>query len=70
MTQAQLDLQKQLEQTLFDDSLVLFLESIDQEKAHPSQQIEQTKHTTSSNVHTLLDNTHEIPPPPKNATKI
>ena len=59
MTQAQLDLQKQLEQTssdlttqsLFIDSPVLFLESIDQVPAHPSGQIEQTEHTTSSKVH-------------------
>ena len=45
MTQAQLDLQNQLEQTssdlttqpLFNDSPVLFLEPIDQVNAHPSK---------------------------------
>ena len=69
---AHLDLQKQIEQTssdlttqpLFNDSPVLFLKSIDQVNAHPSEQIEQTGHTTSSKVHTPPDNTHERPPPP------
>ena len=77
MTQAQLDLQNHLEKTasdlttqpLFIDSPVLFLEPFDQVNAHPSEQIEQTEHTTSSKVHTRPHNTHEIPPPPKNATK-
>ena len=79
MTQAQLDLQNQLEQTssdlttkpVFNDSLVLFLEPFDQINDPPSEEIEQTEHTTSSKVHTPPDNTHEIPPPPnKNAMKL
>ena len=81
MTLAQLDFQNHPEQTssdlttrpLFIDSPVLFTQSIDQVNAHPSEQIEQTEHTTSSEVHTPTDNTYEIPPPPaplKNATKI
>ena len=72
MTQAHLDLQDKLVQTsdlttkpLFNDSPVLFFESNDQVNAHPSEQIEQTEHTTSSKVQTPPDNTHEIPPPPK-----
>ena len=55
MTQAQLDLQNQLEQTssdritqpLFIDSLVLILDPIDQVNAQPSERGEQTEHTTS-----------------------
>ena len=78
MTQAQLDLQTQLEQTstdlttqpLFNDSPVLFLESVEQVNAHPSEQIEQTEHMPSSKVHTPPDNTHETPPPPKKGYKI
>ena len=62
---------KQLEQTsshliaqsLFNNSPVLFLESFHQVTTHPSEQTEQTEHT-SSKVHTPPDNTHEIPPPP------
>ena len=50
ITEAQPDLQTQLEQTfsdlttqpLFNDSPVLFLEPIDQVNAHPSEQIDQT----------------------------
>ena len=46
MTQAQLDLQNQIEQTfsdlktqpLFIDSTILFLEPIDQLNSHPSEQ--------------------------------
>ena len=72
MTQAQLDLQNQLEQPSSDlttqplliDSPVIFLETLDQVNAHPSEQIEQTEDTTSSKVHTP-DNTHEVPPSPK-----
>ena len=78
MIQAQLVLQKQLKQTscdlstqpLFNDLSVLFLESFDQVNAHPSEQIEQTEHTTSSKVHTPPDNTHEIPPPAKKRYEI
>ena len=52
MTQAPLDLQNQLKQSpsdlsthpLFKDSPVLFLESIDQVNAQPSEQVEQTEH--------------------------
>ena len=55
MTQTQIDLQNQLKQTssdlttqpLYNDSPFLFLESIDEVNAHPSEQIEQTEHTTS-----------------------
>ena len=73
MTQARFDLQNQLEQTfsdlttqpVFNDSLGLFLEPIDQINDPHSEEIEQTEHTTSSKVHTPPDNTHEIPPPPK-----
>ena len=73
MTKAHLDLQKQLEpssfdfttQPLFNDSPVLFLETLDHVNAHASEQIEQTEHTTSSKVHTPPDFTHEVPPPPK-----
>ena len=58
MTQSQLDLQTQLEQTptdlttqpLSNDSPVLFLESIDNVHAHASAQIEQTELNTSSKV--------------------
>ena len=78
MTQAQLDLQTQLEQTstdlttqpLFNDSHVLFLESLEQVNAHPSEQVEQTEHATSSKVHTPPDTTHETPPPPKKRYEI
>ena len=77
MTQAQIDLQTQLEQTtsdpttphIFDDSPVLFLEPLDPITTNPSDQIEQAEHTTSSNVHTPPDNTHETPPPPKKRYK-
>ena len=73
MTQAQLDLQNQLElsssdlttQPLFIDSPVLFLETLDQVNAHPSEQVEQTEHTTLLKVHTPPDTTHEVPPAPK-----
>ena len=74
MTQAQLDLQTQLDQTpsdlttqpLFHDPPVLFLESIDQVHAHTSEQIDQPEHnTTSSKDQTPSDNSHETPPPPK-----
>ena len=70
MTQAYLDLQLEpsssdlTTQPLFDDSLVLFLETLDQVYAHPSEQVEQTEHTTSSKGHTP-DTTHDVPPPPK-----
>ena len=78
MTQAYLDLQKQLEQTssdltlqpLFNDSPVLFLESINQVTAHSSEQSVQTEQTTSSKVHFTLDSTHEIPPPPKKRDEV
>ena len=73
MTQAQLDLQNQLEQSssdlstqpLFNDFPVLFLETIDQVYAHPS---EQTEHNTSSNVHTPPDT--EVPLPPEKRYEI
>ena len=72
MTQAQLDLQTQLEETssdhhtqsLFDDSLVLFLDPIDQVPSHTSEQVLKTEHNPSSKEHTPPDNSHETPPPP------
>ena len=78
MAQAQIDLQTLSEPTssdltkqpLFNDSLVLFLEPLDQITTNPSDQIEQAEHTTSSNVHTPPDNTHETPPPPKKRYEI
>ena len=78
MTQAQLDLQNELEksyshltkQPIFSDYPVLFLEILDQVNALSSEQIEQTDHTTSSNVHTHPDTTHEVPPPPKIQTTL
>ena len=57
-------------QPLFNDSPVLFLETLDQVNAHPSEQVEQTEHISPSKVHTPPDATHEVPPPPKNATKL
>ena len=48
MTQAHRDLQREpsssdlTTQPLFNDSPVLFLETIDQVNAHPSEQVEQT----------------------------
>ena len=55
---------------LFNDSPVLFLETHDQVIAPSSEQIEQTEHTTSSNVNTPPDITNETPPPPKKRYKI
>ena len=72
MTQAHLDLQNELEpssdlttQLLFNDCPVLFLETLDQVSAHASEQIEQTEHTFSSQIHSPPDTTHEVPPPKK-----
>ena len=73
MTQAHIDLQTQIEKILLtslpDLSLlippVFFLETHDQVNALSSEQIEQTEHTTSSNVNTPPDNTNGTPPPPK-----
>ena len=73
MTQAQLDLQTQLEQTssdlttrhLFNDSPVLFLDPLDQVPSHTSEQVEQTGHNTSSKDHTPPDNSHDTPQPKK-----
>ena len=73
MTQAQLDLQTQLEQTsfdlttqpLFNDSPVLSIDPYDQVPSHTSEQVEQTKHNTSSKNHTPPDNSYETPPPTK-----
>ena len=83
MTQAQIDLQQQLEQAssdlatqpLFNDSPVLFLETSDQVNDHPqeqTEQIEQPEHDTSQ-VPTPLDhtnNTYETQPPPKKRYEI
>ena len=71
MTQAHLDLQLEPSSSdlttkpLFIDSPVLFLETIDQVNAQPSEEIEQIEHTTPTKDHTPPDTTHEVPPPPK-----
>ena len=74
ITQTQLDLQTQLEQStsdltiqpLFNDSPVLFLESIDQVHVDASKQVEETEHnTTSPKEQTPPENSHETPPPKK-----
>ena len=76
MTQAHLDLQLEpsysdlTTQPLFNDSPVLFLETIDQVHDHPSEQVEQIDHTTLTKFHTPLDTTHDVPPPPKNGYEI
>ena len=76
MTQAHLDLQLEpsysdlTTQPLFNDSPVLFLETIDQVHDHPSEQVEQIDHTTPTKVHTPPDTTHDVPPPPKNRYEI
>ena len=76
MTQAHLDLQLEppssdlTTQPLFNDSPVLFLETIDQVNAHPSEEIEQIEHTTPIKIHTPPDTTHEVPPPPKKRYEI
>ena len=80
MTQAQIDLQQQLEQAssdlttqpLFNDSPVLFLETSYQIVNHPSKELDQTEHDTSK-VPTQLDYTditHETPLPPKKRDEI
>ena len=69
MTQSHLDLQ--LEPTSYDlttqppfnDSPVLFLETLYQVNAPPSEQVEQTEHTTPTKVNTSPDTTQEVPPP-------
>ena len=71
LTQAHLDLQMEpscfdlTTQPLFNDSPVLFLETMDKIYAHPSEQIEQTEHTTPTEVNTPPGTTHEVPHPPK-----
>ena len=76
MTQAHLDLELEpsssdlTTQPLFNDSPVLFLENIDQVKAHPSEEDEQIEHTTATKIHTSPDTTHEVPPPPKKRYEI
>ena len=76
MTQAHLDLQLEpsssdlTTQPLFNDSHVLFLETIDQVNAHPSQEIEQIEHTTPTKVHIPPDTTHGVPPAPKKRFEI
>ena len=76
MTEAHLDLHLEpsssdlTTEPLFNDSPVLFLETIDQVNAHPSEQIEQIEHTTPTKVNTPPDTTHEVPPPSKNAMKL
>ena len=81
MTQAQIDLQTQLEKTssdlttrpLLNDSPVLFLEYMDQTQTNtnPTKNNEQAEHEhNSSKVPTLPDNTTETPPPPKKRKEI
>ena len=77
MTQAHINLQPEASsshlatQPLFKDSPVLFLETLDQVNAHPSEQVEQTEDITPTKVNTPPDTTHEVPPPPKqNAMKL
>ena len=76
MTQAQIDLQAQLEQTssdltthpLFNDSPVLFLATMDQTQTNtnPTNTTEQAEHEyNTSKVPTPPDNTIETPPHPK-----
>ena len=60
MPQAHLDLQLEpsssdlTTQPLFNDSPVLFLETLDRVHAHPSEQVEQTEHTTPKKSTLLL----------------
>ena len=81
MTQAQIDLQTQLEQTssdrtthpLFNDSPVLFLENMDQTQpnTNPTNNTEKAKHEHNTpKVPTPPDNTTETPPPPKKRYEI
>ena len=81
MTQAQIDLQTQLEQTssyltthpLFKDSPVLFLENMDQTQTNtnPTNNTEQAEHEHNTpKVPTLPDKTTETPPPPKKRYEI
>ena len=76
ITQAQIDFQTQLEHTssdlttlpLFNDSPVLFLETMDQTqtKTNLPNTTEQTEHEHNTpKVPTPPDNTTETPPPPK-----
>ena len=59
MTQAHLDLQLEpssadlTTQPRFNDSPIIFLETIDQVNAQPSEEIEQREHTTPKNVITV-----------------
>ena len=77
MTQAHLDLQLvpsysdlTTQPLFFIYSPNLFLETIDQINAHPSEEIEQIEHTASTTVHTPPDTTHEVPPPPEKRYEI
>ena len=71
MTQALLDLQLEhsssdlTTQPIFNDCPVLFLETLDQVNAHPSEQVEQTEHTTPTKVNISPDRAHEVPQPTK-----
>ena len=82
MTQAQIDLQNQLEQAtadlttrpLLNDSPVLYIDTSVPTPTNSLEQMEQTKieHDTSK-VPTPLDDTdrtHATPPPPKNDIKL
>ena len=81
MTQAQIDLQTQLEQTssdltihpLFNGSPVLFLENMDQiqTNTNPTNNTEQAEHEHDTlKVPTPPDNTTETPPPPQKRYEI
>ena len=76
MSQALLDLQQEpsssdlTTQPLFNDSPVLFLETLDQVNAQPSEQVEQTQYTTPTKVNTHPATTHEVPPLPKKRYEI
>ena len=82
MTQAQIDLQNQLEQATADlttrllsnDSPVLYIDTSEPTPANSLEQMEQTKieHDTSK-ISTPLDDTdrtHTTPPPPKKRYEI
>ena len=82
MSQAQIDLQIQLEQAssdltthpLFNDFPILFLETMEQTQTNTNSttDTEQTEqeHNSSKKLSPPDDNTTETPPPPKNAIKL
>ena len=82
MTQAQIDLQKQLEpatadlttRPLLNDSPVLYIDTSEQTPSNSFEQMEHTKieHDTSKfpTPPDDTDRTHATPSPPKNAMKL